>query len=151
MKKLLAISTVLLSGVLLGACGTGPSHQGSSKKTQQTTTTTYPTTTTAPIDYEVESCASTIAGWRDWLSPRFLTGGYDNLYTLRASGLLWDTGGVGGEIGEWLRQNAANYAVQSVGGSNSDSYPLSQVSATTECKSLKAQGYDISQLPAPPY
>ena len=105
--------------------------------------------TTITANANLASCTTTLTTWLAWWEPQFLTGGYTALQTLQSAGLLYGASpGVGGIMGEWLRQNAASYATN--GFSGPSSYPLSSISAKAECQSLISKGYVVTGFSAPP-
>ena len=88
-----------------------------------------------------DSCVSKLRPWVDFFDANLMMNGQYVLQVANSAGVLYGTGGTGGQIGEWLRETALmNY--------NPKVWNFTPVSVESECSSLA--GKDLSWIPSPP-
>jgi hypothetical protein len=88
-----------------------------------------------PQESALSICASNLDSWVQYFQSNIYSGSNSFLLTLQNAGLLYGTGGIGGDIGEWIRERA-------IGQTN--------VTSTSECQSYLSRGIDVSWIYSAP-
>ena len=88
-----------------------------------------------PVESALSICSSNLDSWVQFFRSNTYSGSNSFLFTLRNAGLLYATGGIGGDIGEWIRESA-------LGQTN--------VSSSNECEIYLNQGVDLSWITSAP-
>lgn len=126
--KVLAPILLMTSGLALSACGSG----STSKSVQGATSTIGTTSTTNATAEIISNCATNLDSWVTYFQENIFSGSNSFLFSLQNAGLLYGTGGTGGDLGEWIREKALGQT---------------SVSASSECQSFESKGIDVSWVP----